>query len=234
MDPPGRGMPRSHRARRLAAPAEAPTKRGVGEEVTLARPRRIEDETLLEAARKVFVEKGAAATTREIAERAGVSEGLLFQRYRTKADLFFAALAPPAADPVAILRSGARRKDARHSLEEAALRMLAYFREVMPLLLTLVSHPAFDPERFFRHEAPASLQSWIDSLVGFIDARRGAGSQRSSSRDAAVLLTCALFGVALIDTAGIHGNSLADDTVRGMVGALWNGIEIQDSGAPTR
>jgi AcrR family transcriptional regulator len=199
----------------------------------MARPRRIEEETLLEAARTVFVEKGAAATTREIAERAGVSEGLLFQRYHTKADLFFAALVPPAADPVAILRSGAHGTDARQSLEEAALRMLAYFREVMPLLLTLVNHPSFDPERFFRHEAPASLQSWIDSLVDFIAARRGGSSQRSDSRDAAVLLTCALFGTALIDTAGIHGAALADDTVRGMVRALWNGIEVPDPGAAT-
>ena len=204
------------------------------EEINLARPRRIEDETLLEAARKVFVEKGAAATTREIAERAGVSEGLLFQRYHTKADLFFAALAPPAADPVAILRSDARGTDACQSLEEAALRMLAYFREVMPLLLTLVSHPSFDPERFFRHEAPASLQSWIHSLVDFIDAQQGAGSQRTGAHDAAVLLTCALFGAALIDTAGIHGDALPDDTVRGMVRSLWNGIEVQDPGAATR
>ncbi len=200
----------------------------------MARPRRIDDETLLAAARSVFVEKGAAATTREIAKRAGVSEGLLFQRYDTKADLFFAALAPPAADPVAILRGSAGGTDARRSLEEAALHMLAYFRQVMPLLLTLVNHPSFDPERFFRHEAPTSLQSWIDSLTDFIDGRRGAGSQRSDSRDAAVLLTCALFGVALIDTAGIHGAALADDTVRGMVRALWNGIDVRDPGTAAR
>ena len=195
----------------------------------MARPRRIEDETLLDAARAVFVEKGAAATTREIAQRAGVSEGLLFQRYHTKADLFFAALAPPAADPVAILRSDAPDTDARRSLEEASLRMLTYFREVMPALLTLVNHPSFDPERFFRHEAPASLQSWIDSLVYFIEARRGNGSS-ASPRDSAVLLTCALFGVALIDTAGIHGSPLPDEMVRGMARALWSGIEVREAG----
>ncbi len=97
-----------------------------------------------------------------------------------------------------------------------------------------MNHPSFDPERFFRHEAPASLQAWIDSLVDFIAARRGGNSQRSDSRDAAVLLTCALFGTALIDTAGIHGAALADDAVRGMVRALWNGIEVPDPGAATR
>ena len=51
----------------------------------MPRPRRIDDATLLAAAREVFVAKGAAATTREVARRAGVSEGVIFQRYKTKA-----------------------------------------------------------------------------------------------------------------------------------------------------
>ena len=72
------------------------------QEDPLPRPRHIDDATLLAAAREVFVEKGAAATTREVARRAGVSEGVLFQRYRTKADLFFAALEPPEADPTQV------------------------------------------------------------------------------------------------------------------------------------
>jgi len=202
----------------------------------MPRPRSIDDATLLEAARKVFVEKGPGASTREIARRAGVSEGVLFQRYATKADLFFAALAPPAADPGSILAVGDDAVGNVAALEEAALRILAYFRETMPLLLPLVNHPAFDPERFFHHEAPASLQAWIDALVSFIDAQRSPGrsadgsseidrAPREDSRAAATLLTSAMFGVALIDTAGIHGAPLPDPAIRGMVRALWQGID---------
>ncbi len=190
----------------------------------MPRPRRIDDATLLAAAREVFVEQGPGATTREVARRAGVSEGLLFQRYKTKADLFFAALAPPAADPGSVLPSGEAAVGDRPALEEAALRMLAYFRETMPLLLPLVNHPAFDPERFFHHTAPASLQAWIDALVRFLDAQRAPESKSTDARGAATLLTSALFGVALIDTAGIHGVPLSDDAIRSMVRALWDGI----------
>ncbi len=190
----------------------------------MPRPRRIDDATLLAAAREVFVEQGPGATTREVARRAGVSEGLLFQRYKTKADLFFAALAPPAADPGSVLPSGEAAVGDRPALEEAALRMLAYFRETMPLLLPLVNHPAFDPERFFHHTAPASLQAWIDALVRFLDAQRAPDSKPADARGAATLLTSALFGVALIDTAGIHGAPLSDDAIRSMVRALWDGI----------
>lgn len=190
----------------------------------MPRPRRIDDATLLEAARKVFVEKGPGATTREVAQRAGVSEGVLFQRYKTKADLFFAALAPPAVDPGALLPVGEEAKGDREALEDGALRMLGYFREMVPLLLPLVTHPSYDPERFFHQAAPASLQSWIDALVRFLDAQRDSDARVVDSRGAATLLTSALFGVALIDTAGIHGAPLSDDVIRAMVTALWDGI----------
>ena len=196
----------------------------------MPRPRRIDDATLLEAARAVFVEKGPGATTREVAQRAGVSEGIIFQRYKTKADLFFAALAPPAADPARVLSGGEEAVGNRCALEDAALRILSYFRETMPLLLPLVNHPSFDPERFFHHEAPASLQAWIEALIGFIDAQHGSSGTREDARGAATLLTSAMFGVALIDTAGIHGAPLGDDAIRSMVRALWKGIEGESAG----
>ena len=168
--------------------------------------------------------KGASATTRQVAERAGVSEGLLFQRYGTKADLFFAALAPPVADPTAVLPIGADAVGDREALEDAALHILAYFREVMPILLPLVTHPAFDPERFFHHEAPASLQGWIGALVRFLDAQGSDGAAPINSRGAATLLTSSLFGVALIDTTGIHKDPMPETAIKAMVRALWEGI----------
>lgn len=217
-----------------AAPERRLGSRHEEKEIQLARPRRIDDATLLEAARDVFVEKGPGATTREVAQRAGVSEGVLFQRYKTKADLFFAALAPPAVDPVSILPSGEDALGDREALEGAALAMLVYFRKTMPLLLPLVNHPEFDPERFFHNEAPASLQRWIDALVGFLDVQGGANSTTADARGAATLLTSALFGVALIDTVGIHGAPLSDDVIRSMVKALWDGIAGEAPGAPSQ
>jgi AcrR family transcriptional regulator len=54
---------------------------------------------LLEAAREVFNERGyAEASTREIAERADVSETLMFRYFGSKAGLFKAALVQPFLD----------------------------------------------------------------------------------------------------------------------------------------
>jgi AcrR family transcriptional regulator len=58
----------------------------------MARPVTISDDQILDAARALFTEKGPRATTAEIAERAGVSEGILFKRYGSKVGLHKAAM----------------------------------------------------------------------------------------------------------------------------------------------
>jgi AcrR family transcriptional regulator len=58
----------------------------------MSRPRRYTDEEILKVAAEVFLEQGASATTALIARRAGVSEGILFKRFKTKEALFEAAL----------------------------------------------------------------------------------------------------------------------------------------------
>jgi len=58
----------------------------------MARPVTISDEDILKAARALFTQKGPRATTAEIAARAGVSEGILFKRYGSKAALHKAAM----------------------------------------------------------------------------------------------------------------------------------------------
>lgn len=67
-------------------PPPAPSPRGRG------RPPSIDSERLLAVARDVFLERGIRATTLEVAERAGVSEGVLFHRFKSKEGLFSAAM----------------------------------------------------------------------------------------------------------------------------------------------
>jgi AcrR family transcriptional regulator len=58
----------------------------------MARPVSIPDEVILEAARQLFLERGSAVPTNEIAARAGVSHGIIFKRFKTKRALFNAAM----------------------------------------------------------------------------------------------------------------------------------------------
>ena len=79
----------------------------------MGRRKRIEDEELLAVARGVFVKQGFAASTREIARRAGISESVIYQRHPTKAHLFFAAMVPPALNVEALLSASADDRGVR-------------------------------------------------------------------------------------------------------------------------
>ena len=54
----------------------------------MGRPRLIEDDAILAAAREVFLARGAAATTQDVAERVGLSQAAIFKRFATKQELF--------------------------------------------------------------------------------------------------------------------------------------------------
>src|SRR5437773_5345651 len=56
------------------------------------RPTTVSDDQLLDAARDVFLARGLDATAAEIAARAGISESLVFYRYKTKEALFLAVV----------------------------------------------------------------------------------------------------------------------------------------------
>ena len=50
------------------------------------------------------MEEGFGASTKAIARRAGVFEGVLYQRFANKDELFFAAMIPPPVDLSKIFR----------------------------------------------------------------------------------------------------------------------------------
>src|SRR5215204_535534 len=56
------------------------------------RPPVISTERLLAVAREVFLELGIRATAAEVATRAGIAEGTIFHRFKSKEELFRAAM----------------------------------------------------------------------------------------------------------------------------------------------
>src|SRR5215510_866081 len=76
------------------------------------RPPVISRERLLEIAREVFLEHGIRATTAEVATRAGVAEGTIFLRFKSKVDLFRAAMQFDPDQAIAFVESLAARAGA--------------------------------------------------------------------------------------------------------------------------
>ena len=103
----------------------------------------ISKERLLEVAREVFLELGIRATTLEVAMRAGVAEGTIFHRFKSKDELFWAAMRfdpeeglafverlPGLAGPESEL-CGAREGDRSERLRRVVGAISAFFEAEM-------------------------------------------------------------------------------------------------------
>jgi AcrR family transcriptional regulator len=189
----------------------------------VGRPRTISDEDLLARAREVFVERGFAGSTREIARRAGTSEALLFQRHETKAGLFFAAMSLPSINLQALF--DARFDSARDQLASVTAAMIDYFRDSMPLLLPLLAPPVFEFEEFSRRHPDSPLGALRRGLVTFFAREREAGRIGPADPDAAALLVFALAqSVAFFERTGTPEARLPDVALERAIEALWHGL----------
>jgi len=104
----------------------------------MARPRNTTDEQILAEARACFLEHGAGVSTALIAERLGISHGVLFQRFGTKEQLLRAALLPALEPPwLAQVRAGPDDRDLREQLRELAEVISDYLESIVPGIAVL-------------------------------------------------------------------------------------------------
>jgi AcrR family transcriptional regulator len=191
----------------------------------MGRRKRVGDDALLAVAREVFVEKGIAASTRDIARRAGISEAVIYQRHPTKAHLFFAAMVPPALNVEALLSAPAHDRSVVEQLEGIALGMMTYFREVVPILLRLVTHPAFDVEQFAQQHPDSPFGRLHLGLMQYLESQRACGRIVAEHvGPAALTLFAALHSLAVLERLGVHGGTFEDAVIRAMVRSLWTGL----------
>ena len=109
----------------------------------MARPKSIDDETLLESARETFLELGPSVSTQELARRAAVSEGTLFKRFGSKLELFQEAMRVPRVEgqpwlEKMLLRAG--EGDLESHLRELALGLGRHIDESLPAMQTIHRH----------------------------------------------------------------------------------------------
>lgn len=190
----------------------------------MGRKKRIEDHQLLAVARDAFVEDGFGASTRDIARQAGVSETVLFQRFRTKPELFFAAMVPPAPDIHAILTSRPVVKEPSRRLEQIALRILTYFREITPILLPLLSHPDFSYDAFAKRYPDLPTNQLVESLQAWLTRLEQEGTLAAGSAAMmAITIVSSMASLAIFERIGVHGGKVEASVVRGMTRLIWRG-----------
>lgn len=142
------------------------------------RPRQFDSSAILAAARAVFLERGVHATTEEVAERAGVSEGLLYHRFENKERLFREAMKlPEGARPECLERLEAETDvDVRAVLRRTAFALIEWGMTEMPIMMMSWSSQG-------AQSLPRRLQAAKDpplrdhrALIGYLERMREAGA----------------------------------------------------------
>ena len=192
------------------------------------RPPNIREEDLLDAARDVFRQDGHTATTAKIAQRAGVSEGILFYRYKSKEPLLAAVIHRETQPPEslrAIVKSAGERS-AAENLERIVETLLESVSRAHPFLELAVTSPTSGEihKLLFAKGRRPPPQRIVELLSEYFETEIRLGRARAIAASAAAR---AIFG-GCIDYVR-SGQAAGGDKdrrafVRGLVDVLVNGI----------
>jgi AcrR family transcriptional regulator len=150
----------------------------------MARPTTISDEAILDAAREVFFERGQSATTAEIASRAGVSEGSIFKRWKTKEQLFFACMDSGRVEDTPWIRKLPSRvgtRTLRDNVEEIGIEMIHALRTLMPAILMRQGLGEIHRQNMASESSGPNVAR--ARLAAYFDAERKLGRLRSVDVD---------------------------------------------------
>lgn len=196
------------------------------------RPQSISAETILDAAGTVFRERGHAATTAEIAARAGVSEGILFHRYKNKETLLAAVIhregEPPLVLREIIARAGRGSLPANvRTIVEAVLDSVIRVHPLFELGISSSTPAAFHASILASPEKPAPVRM-VELISRYFEAEAGAGRVRQVDT---VCVARAVMGACMDYTHSERFLASKPDRngfIRGMVDFVLHGIAASE------
>lgn len=195
---------------------------------------------LIEATTRVVRQVGYAhATTRAIAQAAGVAEGTIYRHYPDKVALFFAAVMDRNStiiDGLTQLPTLAGRSTVQSNLVGALRRLSSLRDDILPLELALLT----DPELATQRHVPAlpvngPLRTPPGYIADYLAAEQQLGRIRPdvSCNDAAVVLLATLFGLSIMPTGdGGPDQHLLDSAVRTFLTGVAPPAQRADPGIP--
>ncbi len=189
---------------------------------------------LIEATRSVVREVGYAhASTRAIAQAAGVAEGTIYRHFPDKTALFFATVLESNAPVVAwvtTLPARAGEGTVEDNLTDAAVQLVSLRDQIVPLELAIAADPELAAQR--RQAMSAAGTSLPpgppEAIAAYLAEEQRLGRVRRDidPREAASVLLGVLFALGTISAIGDEG--LSPDRVASAVRLIVRGIQSSE------
>ena len=153
----------------------------------MSRPVAIQDSVILQAARAVFLKRGYRARTLEVARKAGVSEGSIFKRFRTKAELFLAAMTGDVSGHDRSwqdrMTHATGRDPIRETLEQYGRDLLAHLQLLTPRIMMVNASGIIFAKPYLLNRRPPPLEH-IAILTRYFQTERKWGRLRMTTPEA--------------------------------------------------
>jgi AcrR family transcriptional regulator len=187
----------------------------------MARPTSISNQQILDAARAEFLAHGLAkASTVDIALRAGVSEGSIFNRFPTKDALFRAAM-DDAQPPVLALETYVGQGDLRENLVRITVESIHFLNNFLPKLMLRWSERELGPKA----EVCSRPREILTSLTAFFRKEKALGRIGGDPPIIARMYMGSVWNYCfMLAVAGDRSMSVKPFAER-LVAGLWQGIE---------
>ena len=141
-------------------------------------------EALVRSAMELFAQRGfRGATTREIAQAAGVSEAIIFRHFANKEELYAAILDykarhnAPLSDPCAVVADAVTQKDDRAVFERIALRFMEH-HDQDPQFIRLLLYSALEGHELKDMFVERNVRELYDLIGSYVSARQADGAFR--------------------------------------------------------
>lgn len=199
----------------------------------MARPCRISNEQILEAARRLFLERGLDVPTAEVARAAGVSEGSVFKRFPTKEALVFAAMGVDR-EPSWLKHLEPGQGEVRANLLSVVREGIEFFREMLPRMMLLWSRRECS-QRLWHATDVHGPRQMLEAVTDYLEQEMQRG--RIESRNAEVVARLVLAGTinyALLEAFDVQIRAPigAEAYSAELIDSLWSGLAPHHGPSP--
>jgi AcrR family transcriptional regulator len=196
----------------------------------MPRPATISTEQILDAARAVFLEHGfASGSTAEIARRAHVSEGSIFNRFDSKEALFEAAMdksVPPAFTLGRTLGKG----DMKANLVKLTVQSIEFLSQLLPSLMLRWS----ERERAHGSVTCNRPREILRALTDFFTEEKALGRVHGDPTIMARIFMGGVWNYCFLQTVTGDRTLSAPAFARGFVDGFWHGFAPTTGGKGKR